>query len=365
MPVNWHWYAADRRFETDMRLMILTADYPPFAWSGIAAAVETQARALADAGAEVDVIVGNGRETAATRNRLRVHALGSCSFPVDPRRFDRIHLHSLSLAGLALELRRRYGLPVTYTAHSLLWRELDPGPESDAWIRLQRDVLRRSDSVVFLSQSEKQAALRTLPEVADRSVVIGNAVPGFSSVRRRAARRGPIVFAGRFTANKGMDLLCDLLPRLLRGESRRAVLAGGHGDAAGMRGIRRLRSALGDRCRLPGWLPRPRLRTLLLGAALVLAPSLYEPFGLIALEAMRNGAPVLASRAGGLAEIVTAESGGWLADPRSMEEWEHRASRILESTDVWNGLHERGPVYVSERFPMRAIADRLLREAYA
>jgi glycogen(starch) synthase len=348
-----------------MRLMILTADYPPFAWSGIASAVETQARALVDAGAEVDVIVGNGRTAGKTRNGLRVRPLDPGSFPVDPRRFDRIHLHSLSLAGLALQLRRRYGLKITYTAHSLLWHELGPGTESDGWIRRQREVMRESQSVVFLSQSERLAALRTLPEVANHAVVIGNAVPGLPSVRGRGTRMGPIVFAGRFTAIKGMELLGDLLPRLLRRGNWRAVLAGGHGDAAGMRRARQLRSALGERCRVPGWLPRPRLRTLLRGAALVLVPSLYEPFGLIALEAMRMGAPVLASRVGGLAEIVTAESGGCLADPRSAAEWEHRASRILDTADVWNGLHERGPVYVSEGFPVRAVAERLLREAYA
>jgi glycosyltransferase involved in cell wall biosynthesis len=225
--------------------------------------------------------------------------------------------------------------------------------------------MRGSESVVFLSQSERLAALRTLPEVAKHSVVIGNAVPGFPSVRRRGTRMGPIVFAGRFTANKGMELLCDILPRLLHRGSLRSVVAGGHGDAAGTRRIRQLRSALGDRCRLPGWLSRPGLRTLLRGAALVLVPSLYEPFGLIALEAMRGGAPVLASRVGGLAEIVTGESGGCLADARSAAEWEYRASRILDSADVRCELRERGPVYVSERFPMRAVADRLLREAYA
>ncbi|HKE29631.1 MAG TPA: glycosyltransferase family 4 protein [Bryobacteraceae bacterium] len=347
-----------------MRLLILTSDYPPGAWSGIASAVEAQAKALVQAGAEVDVVVGN-HATIRPRTGPRVHRLDPSSFPVDPRRFDRIHLHSLSLAGLAFELRRRYGLPVTYTAHSLLWRELDPGPEADRWIRLQRDVLRASNRVVLLSHSERQAALRILPDAAERSVVIGNAVPDPPHTGRTRRRVGPIVFAGRFTVTKGIELLCELLPRLLHRGSVRAVVAGGHGDTVGTRRIRQLRALPADRFRLAGWLPRPSLRRLLSGAALVLMPSLYEPFGLIALEAMRAGTPVLASRVGGLAEMITPESGGCLACSRDTAEWEYRAARMIESPELWNALHERGPAYVAETFPMHRIAERLLREAYA
>jgi len=356
-----------------MRLLILTADYPPHAWSGIAAAVEAQARGLTQLGVDVHVIIGNqvGNQvgsavTAAVSSRggPHVYRLDQSFLPVNPQGFDRVHLHSLSLAGLAFELRRRYGLPVTYTAHSLLSRELDSGPESSVWIRLQRDVLRKSDGVVFLSQSERLAALPTLPELAMRAVVIGNALPPSPPAKRRKMRDGPIVFAGRFTANKGIELLSRLLPRLMRRRKLRAVLAGGHGDSRSASLLRSLRTALGDKCRMPGWLPRPSLRALLSGASLVLAPSVYEPFGLIALEAMRLGAPVLASRTGGLAEIVTPESGGCLASRSDLAEWDDRASEILDSADLWNTLHRRGPHYVARRFPMRGVAERLLQEAY-
>ena len=347
---------------TAMRLMILTADYPPNAWSGIAYAVESQAHALVESGADVHVLVANSR-AAPQRKGPRVIRLDPSTFPVDPRGFERIHLHSLSLAALAFELRRRYRLPVTYTAHSLLSAELDPGPESTAWIKVQREVLRASDSVVFLSQSERQSAVRTMPEIAARSVVIGNALPPPPAPKRRPNIGGPIVFAGRFTANKGIELLSRLLPRII-GKGK-AVLAGGHGDGCATPLIENLRASLGDKCRIAGWLPRPSLRALLSGAALVLVPSLYEPFGLVALEAMRLGAPVLASRVGGLAEIVTPESGGRLAAARDLTEWTDKASQILESPNLWNALHRQGPGYVAERFSPAYVADRLLREAYA
>jgi glycosyltransferase involved in cell wall biosynthesis len=348
-----------------MRLLILTADYPPYAWSGIAYAVEAQARALAEAGVDVHVVVGrSGRAFAFNRHGPQLHRLDRSRFPVDPRGFDRVHLHSLSLAELCLELRRRFGVPMTYTAHSLLSRELDFGPESNHWIRLQRELFRLSDCVVLLSESERVAASQALPDPA-QAVVIGNGVPPAPTHVRRRRRLGPIVFAGRFSRTKGLDLLSELLPRLMRRGPWRAVIAGGHGDASSLRAIRRLRTSLGERCRIPGWLPRPRLQTLLGGAGLLLMPSAYEPFGLLALEAMRLGTPVLASSTGGLAEIITADSGGRLARVNDVPEWTDRASEILESPDVWTALHKSGPPYVAERFQMRGIAERLLREAYA
>ena len=348
-----------------MRLMMLTADYPPHAWSGVAAAVESQARALTEAGAEVHVVLGSPRGAAVSAGFWpRVHRLDPSCFPIDPRGFDRVHLHSLSLAGLGFELRRRFGLPVTYTAHSLLSRELDPTLEGIGWIKLQREVMRASDRVVFLSESERLAASRTLPEVASRAIVIGNALPPPPPATPRQHRSGPIVFAGRFTANKGIELLCELLPRLIRRLSIPAVLAGGHGDTNGGALIRKLEGSLGGECRVAGWLPRPSLRTLLRGACVVLVPSIYEPFGLIALEAMRLGTPVVASRIGGLAEIVTPESGGRLAGAHDVSEWNERTSEILTSPRAWSNLHRSGPLYVGQRFSLRGVARRLLQEAY-
>jgi glycosyltransferase involved in cell wall biosynthesis len=275
-----------------------------------------------------------------------------------------MHLHSLSLAELCFELRRRFGLPITYTAHSLLSQEVEAGPAITTWIQLQRQVLRASDRVVFLSRSEQFAAARVLPDSAS-AVVIGNGVSPLAWRRPRNGRLGPIVFAGRFSKSKGIELLSELLPRLTRRGAWRFVIAGGHGDAFAGPILRRLRTTLGYRCRMPGWLPRPSLQALFVGAALVLVPSLYEPFGLVAVEAMRVGTPVLASFTGGLAEVVTSDSGGRLAQVNDLSEWIEQTSEILESPDVWTALHQRGPAYVAERFHIRGVAERLLQEAYA
>jgi glycogen(starch) synthase len=128
--------------------------------------------------------------------------------------------------------------------------------------------------------------------------------------------------------------------------------------------LARLRAALGGACELPGWLSRVRLRALFTEASLVLVPSLYEPFSMVALEAMAAGAPVLAAPAGGLAEVVRPGSGGELAQSRDPGEWCACAGAILSDEARWSALNQRGPRFAAENFDIRRVAGRLLGEVY-
>ncbi len=358
------------------RLLVLTADYPPDPWSGIGVAVERQARSLAELGAEVHVLVAAGPERPAPRasstGRLSVSPLSSRRFPVDPRAFDVVHVHSLALADLALELRRRTALPLVYTAHSLVAEELRwGGAEASvarSWATVQERLLAASDRVVFLSAAERAAAVRLLPGLAERSVVVPNGLPPSdpvsSTVTCPAPAGGPVVFAGRFARSKGIELLGDVVAAVLAREPARFVLAGGHGDATGERVVRDLLRRHPAACAAPGWLSRDRMEALLAGAALVLVPSLYEPFGLVALEAMRAGAPVLAADVGGLRDVVTRGSGGRLVGSRDPERWATEIHEILASAETRALLRERGPRHVREHFDSSRIAGRLLGEVY-
>jgi 1,4-alpha-glucan branching enzyme len=230
---------------------------------------------------------------------------------------------------------------------------------------VQFAVMRASDAVIFLSESERAAALQMAPDLRDRARVVGNGIRPQPAAPQRENPGGPVVFAGRFARSKGIGLLADVLTLLARNCSLRFVLAGGHGDVESEGILRTLAARLGGACRCAGWLEPPRLRELFARASLVLTPSVYEPFGMVALEAMSMGAPVLAARTGGLAEIVRPESGGRLADSRDPVEWRERALAILNDPASWRALHERGPRYVARFFDPRLMAERLLGEVYA
>src|SRR5215467_13914423 len=346
-----------------LRILMLTADYPPVNWSGIGVALDYQARALSALGVEVHVLCKGPRPENA--GGPHVHTLSGPSFPIYSGRFDWIHLHSLSLSEMAFELRRRTGTPVVYTAHSLLALELDQSAgEAQFWTLLQIEVMRCSDVVVFLSESERSSALVFAPEIASRSRVVHNGLPP-APFGRQKVQDAPVVFAGRFAMSKGICLLEKMLPLLRKRWRGPFELAGGHGDTKSHQAVANLRSILGNTLQTPGWLPRNELDRLLSTSALVLVPSYYEPFGMTALEAMRVGAPVLAARVGGLAETVKPGSGGCLVDAHHPENWCDSAMKILEDRRFSESLEESGPPYVGLQFSSVKAAERLVREVYS
>jgi len=357
------------------RVLMLTADYPPNPWSGIGVAVERQARALAELGARVQVLVAAapGRPLAAPAEagRLSVHPLSRRRFPVDPRGADVVHVHSLALADLALEVRRRAGAPLVYTAHSLVEDELRfgrvDGSLTRSWRAVQARLFAEADRVVFLSRAEHAAALARYPELEERSGVVANGVPDPDpepEAPRPEPAMGPVVFAGRFARTKGMELLGDAVARVLARRPARFVVAGGHGDGVGEWVARDLRRSHRGACAVTGWLSRAAVDGLFARAAVVLVPSLYEPFGLVALEAMRAGAPVLAADVGGLRDVVTPDSGGRLVRSRDPERWADEVCALLASPDARRHLRERGPRHVRAHFGARRSAERLLQDVY-
>ena len=355
-----------RKSGCGVRVLILTADYPPHAWSGIAAAASNQALALSDAGAEVSVATRVWPSPSiSSGSRVCVRGLDEPGFPFRGRTFEWIHLHSLGLTELAFELRRRRGARIAYTAHSLIFRELADGPARRYWSELQLVVMQRSDAVILLSESEREALTSVAPNIARRAHVIANAIlpPPAAMVPYRSG--GPVVFAGRFTMQKGVGTLRQFIPDLYSSWRGRTVLAGGHGDVEGERTIRELCGLLGGAVSTPGWLSRADLDRLLARASLVLVPSLYEPFGMTALEALRLGTPVLAARVGGLTEIVADESGGRLVDGHEPEAWRSQALEILREDTSARIVARRGPEYVKRLFHPAVIAGRLIGEVYA
>jgi 1,4-alpha-glucan branching enzyme len=319
---------APRHTLPSLRVLTLTADFPPAQWSGIGTAVFHQTNALRERGVEVEVL---------TPDRL-----AGRHFPLPVRGGDVVHLHSLALAELAFELTRRHALPLVYTAHSLL--ELELGPRAAQWIALQRRTFDEATRVMFVSHAERDAAIARIPSLAGKSHVLHNGVPTPPPLRAYDPN-GPIVFAGRFTRGKGFDVVLELARAL----PWRFVLAGGHGDSPLQEEARRLNS---DRCRVPGWLDRGQLDDLLASAALVLIPSRYEPFGMVAIEAMRLGAPVLASSR--LAEVTPP--GGRCLETLNVAEWMTACEALLADPAERESLHERGPIHVAERFDAKSLA---------
>jgi glycosyltransferase involved in cell wall biosynthesis len=334
-----------------VRVLFLTADYPPLTWSGIGTTVAYQAQALSASGHEVHVLCSrHPAGTTLTSEGPKVHYLQRHAFPLRPNTGDLVYIHSVSLAELAIELAARWKLPLLYMAHSLLHKELT-GNEARQWVRAQRMLLLRADHVFFPCEGERQAGLLLCRSLESRSSVLRQGIPASSIRYWHSSAGGPVVFAGRYCFSKGIDTLMEVAVELLRrNRSRQFVIAGGHGNQKETAAVYDMVQRFPQNCSVPGWLSREALDDLFFRASLVLVPSRYEPFGMVALEALRMGAPVLGTATGGLAGILTEQSGGKSMPCHDPVQWANEAESILDGENNTGKQREQRSNYVAAKY---------------
>jgi glycosyltransferase involved in cell wall biosynthesis len=314
--------------------------------------VESLTRALARAGH--DVTVYTRRDSAGLPDRVRtadgvlvehldagpaepipkddllplVGQLGSelaRRFAADPP--DVVHAHFWMSGLAALAATRELDVPVVQTFHALgvtkrrFQGRLDTSPP--VRIRMERALARDVDRVIATSTDEVGELLR-LGAVRSRITVVpsGVDVEQFTPdgpVTERSDR--PRVLAiGRLVPRKGFDTVIRALAAVPDAE---LVIAGGPaadrlGDDAEANRLLRLAERFGvaDRVKLVGAVPRPDVPALLRSADLVVCTPWYEPFGIVPLEAMACGVPVIASAVGGFLDTVVDGATGMLVPPR-------------------------------------------------
>ena len=262
-----------------------------------------------------------------------------------------VHLHS-SFAGFAgrigLPFRaRRHRPKIVYCAHGWAF-ERESGAGSRRLFGLaERALAHVTDAIVNISQFEQDAAIRAgLP--ADRCHVILNGVADIPvpDVRKaRADQELKLLFIGRFDKQKGIDLLLDAM-RYLQDSPIRLYVAG--------------ESVLGGlRLQWPsnvvqlGWVAGQRLSEAFSSVDAVIVPSRWEGFGLVAIEAMRAGRAVIASRRGGLPEIVDDKVTGILFDLQGPRELAKLLSSLQRESLAEMGQHGR------MRYEAEFTADRM------
>lgn len=233
------------------------------------------------------------------------------------RRFrpDVVHLHS-TFAGFFLRpILSFYRFKVVYCPHGWAF-DRSSNPLLVLIFGLVERVLSRFCSVIVcISEHERQRAL----QVGLRSSKLMVVHNGISDVLRGdvcpnlwpVSSSLKLLFVGRFDRQKGVDVLFDALRSL--GSSVHAVVVGSPvlSDLSSVDPP--------ENATLVGWLSRADVIPLYAQADLLVVPSRWEGFGIIAIEAMRSGCPVLASRVGGLSEVVEDGVTGILVPPDSSD----------------------------------------------
>jgi starch synthase len=391
-----------------IKAALLTREYPPEIYGGAGVHVDYLVRCLS---AHVDVRVhcfGKPRDGAEVAGSYEpwsaldgdapeLAALRTLSVDLamvrDLRYAELAHTHTwyANMAGHFAKLA--YGIPHVMTSHSLEplrpWKVEQLGGGYALSSFCERTAIEAADAVIAVSEGMKRDILRAYPSVdAGKVEVIYNGVDLAEYQRGTDAdvldrygidRARPfVVFVGRVTRQKG-------IVHLLRAARHFApelqlVLCAGEPDTKEI-GVEfrtlvaELEQARGGVVRIEKMLPRPEIVQILSHARAFACPSVYEPFGIVNLEAMACGAPVVASAVGGIPEIVVDGQTGFLVpfegdgtpknepkDPDAFAQaFADRVNALALDPQLAQRFGDAGRTRVAERFSWTSIAEQTAR----
>jgi starch synthase len=332
-----------------MRVGLMTREYPPQVYGGAGVHVEYLSRELAKL-IEVEVhcwgpqradegnlhVIGDeppAEVTAGTdaKFKIAVDALAlNLSQMKELGRIDIVHTHTWYVSMAGFLAKKLYNIPFVLTTHSLeplrAWKaeQLGSGYAMSSW--MERTAILDADAIIAVSHGTKADILRAYPEVDAAKVhVIYNGIDLHEYHKTTATDAlvkygvdvsAPyVLFVGRITRQKGVVHLVEAVKYLPRG--MQLVLCAGAPDtpeiAAEMRaGVEAAQAAGGNIVWIEKMVTKPEAIELYSNCRVFCCPSVYEPFGIINLEAMACGAPVVASATGGILEVVVDGVTGYL-----------------------------------------------------
>jgi len=361
------------------RVLILSWEYPPLIEGGLARHVRKLTENLARSGTEVHVLTRGGEESPTDElgERVTIHRIREPKRPTDlgefvtwvermnadmlaagvelgdRYRFDVVHGHDWLVAMAGDHLARRFGAPLVITIHATEhgrhqgW--VDKHPQSHIH-GVERWITNRADRVIACSYYMREQVVDIFGVEEKRVVVIPNGIdpedlhPQDESEleRLRAEFAAPderlVLLIGRLVYEKGFQLALEAMPRLVREVPGTRFLVAGSGTHEAE--LRRQATELGldDHGTFLGWIGDDVLHSLYRIADVCVVPSIYEPFGLVALEAMASGCPCIVADTGGLREVVPHEEAGLRFRPRDPEALGEMVERVLTDSELRAGL---------------------------
>jgi glycogen(starch) synthase len=361
-----------------VRVLIVSWEYPPIVEGGLARHVRKLSEQLVRDGVEVHVLTRGGGRLGAEEERhgVAVHRVREPDFPkddldafiawvdhmnedmraagaelADRLGFDLVHSHDWLVADAARRLARRLRVPWLVTVHAAEYGRhqgwVDKHPQSHIH-GVERRMVRGADRVITCSHYMRGHVSDVFGIDPGRVIAIPNGIdptdlqPVADLPRLRRTFAAPeeklVLLVGRLVYEKGFHLALDAMPRLIERLGGVRFLVAGSGTAEAELKAQARRLGLMEHGSFVGWTGDDVLHSLYRIADLCVVPSLYEPFGLVALEAMASGCPTIVADTGGLREVVP---GGRRVGLRFRARDSRSLARMAEQLLTDDALRER------------------------
>jgi len=360
-----------------MRVLILSWEYPPLIEGGLARHVRKLAEQLVVQGVEVHVLA-RGLDESPLEEELdgvMVHRVREPERPRDLSEFvtwvehmnadmlaagvevgdrydfDLVHGHDWLVAVAGDHLANRFRCPLVVTIHATEYGRhqgwVDKHPQSHIH-GVEHWMANRAERVIACSayMREHVSDIYDLPE--DRIAVIPNGidpadlvpVDDLETLRSRFAAPDErlVLLVGRLVYEKGFQLALEALPGLIERVGNVRFIVAGSGTAEQELRQQATRLGLDEHGTFVGWIGDDVLHSLYRIADLTVVPSIYEPFGLVALEAMASGCPCLVADTGGLREVVPNDDVGLRFHSRDPDSLGQMAERLLTDDELRDRL---------------------------
>ena len=392
-----------------MRVLLMTNEFPPNIYGGAGVHVEYLSRELSRL---TPVEVRSFQEQSFSKDQLKVlgtkidaadyscskelvsplKALATClTFNTQGIDADVVHCHTWYAHFGGIVAKLLYGIPLVITVHSLEplrpWKreQIGRGYDLSKWV--EKTALEMADAVIAVSTSTRDDILRLFDVDPAKVPVIPNGIDTdeyTQTIDRSVLTQYAIdpdqpyvLFVGRMTRQKGLLYLLQAITQL--DDNTQVVLCAGESDTPELQ--KELEGIIADlRAHRPGivWIPQmvSRQTTIALysQAAVFCCPSIYEPFGIINLEAMACSTAVVGSRVGGIAEVVVDGETGLLIDADISPVMPHDPvdpagfsarlaagiNRLVRDPELRRKMGEAGRQRVLDNYSWRSIAEKTL-----
>ena len=380
------------------RILILSWEYPPLIEGGLARHVRKLSENLAASDdVEVHVLTRGSEESPAeeTAGGVHIHRVREPKRPADLGEFvawvermnsdmlaagvelgdswdfDIVHGHDWLVATACDHLARRFGAPLVTTIHATEYGRhqgwVDKHPQSHIH-GVERWITNRSDRVIACSYYMREQIADIFGVEERRVAVIPNGIDpgdlqpqdeaGLASLRAQfaAPEEKLVLLIGRLVYEKGFQLALEAMPGLIEAVPGTRFLVAGSGTHEDE--LRKQAADLGldDHGNFLGWIGDDVLHSLYRIADVCVVPSIYEPFGLVALEAMASDCPCIVADTGGLREIVSHGEVGLRFRARDSRSLGEMVERVLTDEALRGRLVAEGSEHIL-RFDWADVAE--------